>query len=112
MRRARFDTSAPLGLACDRIGGLERQRGHGQRAVAATARGHRAAAGQKQVRVIMGTAIQIDHRCRRIGAHDRAAHDVVAVGELGGHLETSVAPNSAASLRTSGTEYSLALRRT
>jgi hypothetical protein len=38
--------------------------------------------------MIVRPAVGIDHRRRRIGPHDAAAHDVVAVEKLRGELET------------------------
>src|ERR1700689_2853812 len=85
-RFCEFGTSAALDLTRHRVGSLQCQRCHGQGAVAAAPGSHCAAARKEQVGMIMCPAIQIHHRGGWIGAHDRAAHDVVAIGELGGHL--------------------------
>jgi hypothetical protein len=46
-----------------------------------------AATGQEQVGVIVGATVRIYHRRRRLGPHDAATHDVVAVEELGRQQE-------------------------
>ena len=74
-------------LSDDRVGGFQRQRRHGERAVGRRPARHRGAAWQEQVVMIMRAAVRIDHRGLGIGPHDAAAHDVVAVEEFRRELE-------------------------